>query len=288
MLCLSSFWACLHKNKSLHEPFLMVFLVLGTFLSLPNSLRQETSVIIHYLISYLVSPLPLSVLSTWCPVLSKLHVSVGNFPAIKARDYFFGGKAVILVSPIALVLPKASSFAAVVHQWCKSCLQIQHGFPVSGPKLQHGTKIFRYSGAREDQKIALDSRTSDLILRFQKYGYTVVLKCPFSGKPIPTWPTENNIPCNAGIRFTSLTISVSCPDGNTRIQACSWILWYIKSWNDKLSFQKQAQCNSRATMEHFVYMLFPCLIAHCGLWCFFFPSLIMCSEKMDYSEHLNR
>lgn len=30
MLCLSSFWAHLHKNKILHEPILMVFLVLGS------------------------------------------------------------------------------------------------------------------------------------------------------------------------------------------------------------------------------------------------------------------
>lgn len=30
MLCLSSFWAHLHKNKILHEPILMAFLVLGS------------------------------------------------------------------------------------------------------------------------------------------------------------------------------------------------------------------------------------------------------------------
>lgn len=90
-----------------------------------------------------------------------------------------------------------------------------------------------------------------------------------------------------GVRLSSWMVSVSCPDGNTVIQACSWILCCTKSWNDKWSFQKQVQCKSRAATEHFVYTLFSCLTAHRGLWCFFFSSPIMCSEKMAYSEHLN-
>lgn len=65
MLYLSSFSACLHKNKILHQLLLMAFVVLGTFLSLIfQILTGETSVIIHYLISFLISPLLLSVLST--------------------------------------------------------------------------------------------------------------------------------------------------------------------------------------------------------------------------------
>lgn len=104
---------------------------------------------------------------------------------------------------------------------------------------------------------------------------------PLFCKPLLTWHTESNTPCSAGIWFTSYMNSVSCPDGNTMIQACSWILCYTKSWNNKLSSQKQVQCHSRAATEHAVYMLFPCLITRCGLRCFFLPSPIMCSEKMD-------
>lgn len=200
----------------------------------------------------------------------------------------------ILVSPNALATPRALNFAAVIHQWCKSCLHIWCGFPLSAPTLQHRLtnaalslgeqvrlwhpEIFGCLRRPED----CSEWASDPALCVQNYRHAAVLSHPF----LPGLLQTIN-PVVAGVCLSSWMISVSCPDGNAVIQACSWILCYTKSWNDNWSFQKQVQCKSRG--HHGAFCIHAVPLPDCLSWVMmlFLPSPTMCSEKMAYSEHLN-
>lgn len=129
-----------------------------------------------------------------------------------------------------------------------------------------GCAILEYLGAWEDQKIAFDSGSSAPALCVQKCRHAAVLH-PFLAGLLQT----TNPVC-----LSSWMISVSCPDGNTVIQACSWILCCTKPWNDKWSFQEQVQCKSRAATERFV---FPCLIALVPYDAFCSPPLLCAVKK---------
>lgn len=124
---MSSFGVRLHKNKILHEPFLMVFLVLGTSLSHISKFSQARDKCYNPLFNFISCfSFTFSVLSTCFFGFLKLCVLVAKFPAIKGKDFFFffWGKAAISVSSVALILPASS-----MHWRCKSCLQNWCGFP---------------------------------------------------------------------------------------------------------------------------------------------------------------
>lgn len=110
-------------------------------------------------------------------------------------------------SPIALVLPKALSLAAIIHQWYKSCLPHLMWLSCVWPQtaaqdlqrqccgwketsLWH-LQIFRCFERARRLLLTQEPQTRFCISRTT--GTLLFWKAPFYGNPLLTCPTENNI-----------------------------------------------------------------------------------------------